>query len=286
LKGTREEFRAFALGIDRTTESGEAFYQLLMSLAGPFASLVPAIESTTTAIQTATTAISEYGYTVVSVGDIAQAVWEAEQRRLEQLKKEKDALDAAGKSIHDFIMTLTGARAGTATPEQTLNAARAAYEADLIRARAGDTEASSRLAQEAQAYIDAQKALTGSGTPTQVLIDKILEELATLPATRSYEAESLRIQTAQLEAMELIARAMAGPSMSAVSTNGANYAGGDAGAVVAELSALRNETRELLDQLIGVSAEGHRKNLDNQQVLIRNTEQPDGVRLRAVEAPI
>jgi DNA repair exonuclease SbcCD ATPase subunit len=128
---------------------------------------------------------------LLSVSDSLLAITEPAVDAAAAVSQAATALQQAGKGIHDFIQQLITTRAGTASPEQLLANTRSQYIADLSAARAGDLDANQRIAQSAQAYINAQEGYTASGGQTQAVISQVISELQALPSVKSYETQSL-----------------------------------------------------------------------------------------------
>ena len=91
-----------------------------------------------------------------------------------------DAATAATRPIGELIEQLTGTRAGLATPQQALQAARDAYQRDLSLAMGGDADALGRITARATEYLDAQKAFSASSDITQTVIDRVIGDLSGL----------------------------------------------------------------------------------------------------------
>lgn len=98
----------------------------------------------------------------------------------------KDALTSAGGGLSSFIQTLRGA-----TQASSLTQTRAAYNADLTLAQAGNVDASNRLPGSGKAYLDAQTALAASAVDVQRISALMANQLSALPATQSYEQKML-----------------------------------------------------------------------------------------------
>lgn len=141
---------------------------------------------------------------LLSVSDALLEITQPAEDASKAVRDTAKALQDAGKGIHDYIVELTTGRAGTATPEHLLSNTRANYIADLAKARAGDLEANRRIPQSAQAYIEAQKAYTASGSQTQAVISQVISELSDLPSVKSYEQQSIELLTGLLDTLKLV----------------------------------------------------------------------------------
>lgn len=118
-----------------------------------------------------------------------QAAQQAAQSAAQAQQQYISALASAGSSIRDFLRELTRTQGGLASPETLLSNSRSQYESDLSLARGGDAAASARIAQSAQAFIDAQKGYTASGGDTSAVIARVISELGALPATQTFEQQ-------------------------------------------------------------------------------------------------
>lgn len=125
----------------------------------------------------------------------ASDAWYAGQLEItRQAEDQRQALAKAmmdsGRSISEYIKSLTTTRMGTQSPEALLRATRNNYISDLSLSKAGDMEASNRITGSAQSYMEAQKGYTASGSETQAVISQVISELGALPQVQSYEAQT------------------------------------------------------------------------------------------------
>lgn len=153
-KATKEQFVEAAKSIFNMGESTIGLQEAIVAIGGDFASLK----------DTATSA--------------AQAI--------------EDAFKDAGKSIVDYIRELATGEAGLATPGELLARSRATYQSDLAAAQGGSSEAASRLAASAQAYIEAQKGYSASSDITQTVISTVLSQLSGLSFASSQMDDATR----------------------------------------------------------------------------------------------
>lgn len=151
---------------------------------------------------------------------------EDQRRASEQAAAATQSLQNAGKSLSDYLRTLTTGRAGTASPEAQLTAARENYLQDLRQAREGNLDAHDRIASSAQGYVDAQKDYTASGGDTQAVISQVISEMQALPAVQSYA----QAQTTQ-------------PLASVVTDSLAAYTAAQAAAIDAKIAQLQAATQ-------------------------------------------
>jgi len=153
-KATKEQFVEAAKSIFNMGESTIGLQEAIVAIGGDFASLK----------DTATSA--------------AQAI--------------EDAFKDAGKSIVDYIRELATGEAGLATPGELLARSRATYQSDLAAAQGGSSEAASRLAASAQAYIEAQKGYSASSDITQTVVSTVLSQLGGLSFASSQMDDATR----------------------------------------------------------------------------------------------
>lgn len=176
----REVVTSFEEQVAAGNEAATPLLAALYSVSGAFASITPIIEEV-----------------AGTVGDSIDAL-------AQQQADYRNSLASAGGTIAGLIRELTVSRAGTASPTDRLAAARAQYLADLGGARSGSVEASQRVADSAQAYIDAQVGYSASGPQTQATINQVLAELQALPAFATYEQQLLEQATLQAELLGAI----------------------------------------------------------------------------------
>jgi hypothetical protein len=139
--------------------------------------------SATKAAQSAEDALRAYYYAQ------SEAMTQANIAAMQRAYADQQALLQSGKGISDYLRQLITGRAGTASPESTLASTRSNYISDLTSARLGDIDASGRVTGSAQAYIEAQKGVTASGTMTQAVISQVISELQAMPQVQSYESQ-------------------------------------------------------------------------------------------------
>ena len=119
-----------------------------------------------------------------------------------------------------------------------------------------NSEASGRVTNSAQSYIEAQKGYTASGTMTQAVISQVISELQSLPQVQSYQ-----VQTANNTA------AMA--------------------AQIGQLVDLTAAQSAHIQSLLAVTAEAARKSIDMQEGIRNNTAaSAAAVTLAAAAAPV
>lgn len=128
---------------------------------------------------------------ILDVIDAFLLLQEPADRAAESVRELAERLQDLGKGIYEYVRDLKMSRGGTATSETSLAVALANYEEDLKLAQQNDTDALGRISGTAQALVDAQVGHTASGAPTQAVIDRVISDLSSLPAYRSYEQRTL-----------------------------------------------------------------------------------------------
>lgn len=181
LNSSRGQFRQVVDAFSaRDDEAAVRFLAALMSVQDAFASLYPVTDTLTDSVTGLTDAAR------------AQAQYLAD-------------MVGAGGGIADFIRQMRVTQNGLASPETLLANTRGQYLADLGLARQGNLEASGRIAQSAQAYLDAQKGYSASSGTTHAVIAQVLAELEQLPAVKSYEQQMLEQAQQQVAMLGTIA---------------------------------------------------------------------------------
>jgi hypothetical protein len=183
---TVDQFKATVLGLDLTSESGADLYAKLIALAPAFKSVSDATDAVQADI-------------LSQRKDLQQQYDELTKTSVQLLAEQRDALDASNRSLFDQVQAVKAARAAqdaaksalqgvidkTATfgasmkqlrgdllggdmsilnPMDKYKQARAEYDKDLALARGGDTDAQSKLAGLATAFLNASKTVNASGS--------------------------------------------------------------------------------------------------------------------------
>jgi TP901 family phage tail tape measure protein len=193
MPATNEAFRAYLTSIDGTTEAGQKLFGSLIALSGGFSSMTDAakeLEASKLEMQIALLkamgkdeqALALERQKILEAMDptlkaMQQQVWATEELA-EKFKKLKDA----GKSLSDFIDSLSGKAAATSTLAST----RAAYVGNLGLARNDDAVALSKTVSVAQAYIDAAKNNAKTQAEYLSIVGQVKAELKSLHATQVY----------------------------------------------------------------------------------------------------
>jgi len=115
----------------------------------------------------------------------------AEEQRTAQIERQRAALVSAGGDISQLIGQLVASDDSTRSPQARLDFARDAFGDDIALAQGNDLDALRRLSQSAPQLLAAQRAVTGAGAPTAAAFESIIDQLESLPATRSFEQRQL-----------------------------------------------------------------------------------------------
>ncbi|MEA1674109.1 hypothetical protein [Nitrospirillum sp. BR 11163] len=103
-------------------------------------------------------------------------------------------LYSAGANIQAYIdKTKSGGVASYLSPTDQLSNAKTAYQTQLGLAQAGNSTALGNITQYADTYIQDIIKTMGSGTDTTATINAVLAQLSALPATKSYNDQSLAL---------------------------------------------------------------------------------------------
>jgi tape measure domain-containing protein len=129
----------------------------------------------------------------------------------ESLAKTADALRSAlnaGGAISNYLDSLSATSAGGLSPSDQFTNAQSIFGRDLALSRGGDLDALDRITGSAENLLSAGRGMFASGPEFQTLLQMVQSSLANLPATRSYEQQSLdtltRIANGQQTAVELL----------------------------------------------------------------------------------
>lgn len=132
-------------------------------------------------------ALLKYAHALEDVQSITQRQAEAQTQLTQAQEEYTNRLSSAGGSIANLIADL---RAGTSAG-QSFSVLAAQYRTDLAGAKTGDLAASERIAESAKAYIDAFKGRAGSQSEYDIAATRLANQLAALPATKTYEQQQL-----------------------------------------------------------------------------------------------
>jgi hypothetical protein len=129
----------------------------------------------------------------------------------ESLAKTSDALRSAlnaGGAIRGYLDNLGATGAGGLSPSDQFTNAQSIFGRDLALSRGGDLDALGRITGSAENLLSAGRGMFASGSEFQALLQMVQSSLANLPATRSYEQQTLdtltRIANGQQAAVELL----------------------------------------------------------------------------------
>lgn len=218
---TREAFRALMEAQDLTTVSGQATYAALLQVSGGFAQLIGNIENQIAQLEaerlrlaqqildehdnllsraaelTGNTA-ARLAIALADVDPLNRSLYlyvdalERARSATESISASFDALAEAGGSIASFVQGIRQSLLGLASGA-SLAGTRAAYRADLERARRGDVTASNSITGTAQAYLDAARSQSGSRAEYAAAVARVAAELEALPATKSYAQQQVEL---------------------------------------------------------------------------------------------
>jgi tape measure domain-containing protein len=139
--------------------------------------------------------LTALGATSDQVTQALKYLSEAQQDERDTLKANAqatvEATNAAGQSIQAYIDKLNATSAGGASPQNQLAAAKEIFGQQLALAKGGDQTALSNITSNADALLQAGKAMYGSTSGYQQIVGFIKESLTGLPATENYQAEIL-----------------------------------------------------------------------------------------------
>lgn len=120
MPSSRAAFVSMVNGLDRTTESGQRTFGVLMSLAGAFNEIMPAASSATAAVETATEKASRIASERAGLEqEYMQLVGDTARLRRQEL----EALDESNRALKERIWAIEDARAAEAAAKTALSAA-------------------------------------------------------------------------------------------------------------------------------------------------------------------
>ncbi|MDD2664376.1 MAG: phage tail length tape measure family protein [Dechloromonas sp.] len=218
---TRQAFRDLMEAQDLTTVSGQATYAALLQVSSGFATLIGNIENQIAQLEAerlrlAQQILDEHDNLLARAAELTgntQARLAAElagidplnrslylyvdaleraQTATESISASFDALAEAGGGIASFVQSIRQSLIGLASGA-SLSATRAAYRADLDRARQGDVSASGTITGSAQAYLDAARSQSTSRAQYAATVARVAAELEALPATKSYAQQQVEL---------------------------------------------------------------------------------------------
>ncbi|CAO3445719.1 hypothetical protein [Azospirillum argentinense] len=124
---------------------------------------------------------------LAEVTDEAQRAALKQTHALEEQVATMKAVTAAGKTIVEWMDVKRGTAGATVSATAAYTAANDTYQRDLVLAAANDNDALGRVTGNADRLIEAYTRLNGSSGATAYQ-EKILAEVAKLPAAQSYQA--------------------------------------------------------------------------------------------------
>lgn len=116
--------------------------------------------------------------------DMANAQAAAEQQQIDLNNAMRDAqADLAGftRSIQDYLASLRGSTAGMGSPQDIFANTQTDFRSELTAAQGGDRTAMDNITNYADRYLEAAKAMYGSGAAAQGVLGEITGALTELP---------------------------------------------------------------------------------------------------------
>lgn len=152
VPGSITDFRRLVEGLDLSTESGRAMWNMLMGVAPAFLLVMNAADGATSSTEDLTDALEEQAELQRRIAD------DVRESRLRQL----DAVIGARSGLQDFLNRTMLGGLSILTPEERLAEARRQYEEVLLAAQAGDLTAAGRLGGASQSYLEVARSLFAS----------------------------------------------------------------------------------------------------------------------------
>jgi hypothetical protein len=195
LPDSKAGFRALVEGLDLTSSAGREAFAVLMQLAPTFVQVADmqaqAAEQARAALlgeadvsgarSSIASALSSLSRSVDSVGG-----------SMENVAASVSELASAGAGIRDWIRAARAGEVMALTGAQQYESTRRQYAADLALAQGGDVDASGRITQSADAYLGALRDKSASRDVYQTASARIINELAALPATQTWEQQVIQ----------------------------------------------------------------------------------------------
>lgn len=117
--------------------------------------------------------------------DLASVVTQSSDALAAAAKTQQDALNSSAKNILDYVNGLTAGSSSTLAPDQRLSAAQQAYNAKLVLAQSGNSDAQGSIATDAENLRQAAQAFYGSASGYQNILSSIATQLLALPAVQA-----------------------------------------------------------------------------------------------------
>jgi hypothetical protein len=199
-----------------------------------------------------------------ALADVVSAATEDVSASAKQLQ---DSINGTARTITEFVNGLYAGPSSTDSPVQRRAAAGTIYNTELTLAQTGDAGAQSRITQDAQNLLDAERAISASSLAFQQLKDNVAAQLLSLPAVQNTTDPAVQAMRDVLTAINIgntalgIINATAGGTTSAV--NSSNSVGtltniilpavnaGNAVAVAANLASYLNDIKAATDSGTG-----------------------------------
>ena len=119
----------------------------------------------------------------------AEAAARGQEQAAQEAQRAAQQLAQAGQNIKDYVAKLKSGTSAGFSPTDRLAAAQSQYNADLALAQGGNLDALGRVTSDADALIEAAKAMYASGTQFQQIRDTIIAQLTALPAVQSADQQ-------------------------------------------------------------------------------------------------
>lgn len=152
VPGSLTEFRQLVEGLDLSTESGRAMWNMLMGVAPAFLLVMNAADGATSSTEDLNRALEEQAELQRRIADDVRRSREAQL----------DAVIGARSGLQDFLNRTMLGGLSILTPEERLAEARRQYEEVLLAAQAGDLTAAGRLGGASQSYLEVARSLFAS----------------------------------------------------------------------------------------------------------------------------
>ncbi len=191
---TRDWYRGIVeaqLALDQSIPGNAAVTASVLSLQSAINTLAPAFDAAAkTASDLASAQDSAYTNMVSAQREVIAMQQQAADAAAQAAKAVRDALASAGGGIVNLIRELTTTGGGTLGPMALMQSTQSAYLADLSGAKAGDLQASERIAASARAYLDAASAVNANSRQSAT-VAQVISELGKLPAVATFEQQLL-----------------------------------------------------------------------------------------------
>ncbi len=195
LPTSKDGFRALVDGLDLTSAAGREAFAVLMQLAPTFVQVADlqaqAAEQARAALLGEADVSGARSSIASALSSLSQSV-DSVGGSMDSVAASVSELASAGAGIRDWIRAARAGDVMALTSAQQYDAARRQYRADLALAQGGDVDASGRITQSADAYLGALRDNSASRDVYQTAAARIINELAALPATQTWEQQVIQ----------------------------------------------------------------------------------------------